>query len=65
MALIFSVPDMTCGHCAKTITEAVQQASPNSLVQIDVSAHTVTVSGENAAAIQAAIVDAGYTPRAL
>jgi copper chaperone len=65
MTLIYSVPDMTCGHCAKTITEAVQRALPESTIQIDVSAHTVRVSGGSPDAVHAAIADAGYTPQAL
>ncbi|MFQ6747711.1 heavy-metal-associated domain-containing protein [Bordetella pertussis] len=38
MTIAFHVPDMTCGHCVKSITQAVQQAVPQALVQIDLAA---------------------------
>jgi copper chaperone len=65
--LCFEVPDMTCGHCVKAITQAVRTADPAAAVQTDLTRHQVQVSGgaADAQALLAAIADAGYTPRAL
>ncbi|AZY50912.1 heavy-metal-associated domain-containing protein [Bordetella avium] len=64
MSVVFTVSDMTCGHCAKTITQAVQAAVPGAEVSVDLSAHRVSVNpSEAAAAIEAAIRNAGYDPK--
>ncbi|MFB9951368.1 heavy-metal-associated domain-containing protein [Rhizobium puerariae] len=61
MTAIFNVPDMTCGHCEKTVRGALGEALPGAAVAIDLSAHKVTVEGD-AAAAEEAIREAGYTP---
>ncbi|MGJ7038680.1 copper chaperone [Shinella sp. BE166] len=61
--LAFTVPDMTCGHCAKTITGAVIVAYPAAKVDIDLA--TKRVSIENAgdrAAVASVIAAEGYSP---
>jgi copper chaperone len=59
----FIVEDMTCGHCAGTITKAVQAADPRAQVAIDLPTHEVKVeSGIGADQVAAAIRQAGYTP---
>lgn len=64
MSAVFTVSDMTCGHCVKAITQAVQTAVPGATVDVDLASHRVSVTpGEQAAAIEAAIRDAGYDPR--
>ena len=61
MSFQFSVPDMSCGHCVGTITQAVQQAVPGARVAADLAAHRVTVENAPAAEpVRAAIVQAGY-----
>lgn len=63
MSIEFQVPDMTCGHCVKTITGAVNQAAPGATIAIDLPSHRVTVTGtDQADKIEAAIRDAGYEP---
>jgi copper chaperone len=57
----FKVEDMSCGHCEKTIREALQQALPGAAVAIDLPGHTVAVDGP-AAKAEDAIREAGYTP---
>ena len=59
----FKVDDMTCGHCAATITRAVTEIEPTAKVNIDLATHRVriTAAGE-AQRFEAAIRDAGYTP---
>ncbi len=65
--LRFEVPDMTCGHCVKAITQAVQAADPHARVQVDLAQHQVQIDGgaADAPALLAAISDAGYSPQAL
>jgi len=61
MAIEFLVPDMTCGHCVKTITSAVQAVEPAAQVQADLATHRVVVNGAaQTEAVRAAIQEAGY-----
>ncbi|NMU92815.1 heavy-metal-associated domain-containing protein [Achromobacter ruhlandii] len=63
MSIEFQVPDMTCGHCVKTITGAVTAAAPGASVAVDLPTHRVTISGtDQADKVEAAIRDAGYEP---
>jgi copper chaperone len=57
------VPDMTCGHCAATITRAVKEVDAAGSVEVDLAAHRVRIASTHpAAAFVSAIADAGYTP---
>jgi copper chaperone len=59
----FTVKDMTCGHCAATITEAVKALDPAGRVEIDLDAKTVRVeSAISSERIAAAISRAGFSP---
>lgn len=60
----FLIPDMTCGHCVKTITAAVHRVAPDAVVAAQVDTHRVTVEGPaDAAALEAAIRAEGYDAR--
>ena len=61
MTTIFNVPDMTCGHCEKSVRSALDQALPGAAVTVDLDTKRVTVEGD-AARAEEAIRDAGYTP---
>jgi copper chaperone len=62
----FNVEDMTCGHCASSITAAVHAQDPAAQVRVDLALKWVQVeSTVPAAAIESVIRDAGYTPRPL
>ncbi|MDP9839552.1 copper chaperone [Neorhizobium huautlense] len=61
MTAIFTVSDMTCGHCEKTVRGALAEVLPNAAVTIDLAAHKVTVDGD-AATAKEAIREAGYSP---
>ena len=57
----YSVPGMTCGHCAGTIDQAVKAVDPRAEVSIDIKAKHVTVHGEaDDGQIMNAIRSAGY-----
>lgn len=59
----FSVPDMTCGHCVKAITAAIQQQWPDAVVAADTATHRVSVEVQaDAQAVLAAIKEEGYNP---
>ncbi|HEX7749397.1 MAG TPA: heavy-metal-associated domain-containing protein [Bordetella sp.] len=60
MSTEFIVPDMTCGHCVKTITGAVQAVAPAAQVKTDLASHRVTIEGADLAQARAAIEEAGY-----
>lgn len=60
--LQLKVEGMSCGHCVKAVTKAVEAVSPGAQVDIDLAGGLVSVTGaDNAPAISAAIEDAGYT----
>ena len=57
---------MTCGHCASTITKAVQGADPRAKVEISLPEHRVKVDSHLAQSQLAQhITKAGFTPKAL
>ena len=61
--LAFTVSDMTCGHCAKTITSAVLAAYPAAKVDIDLAARRVSVGNAGDRAAVASVIEAeGYSP---
>ena len=57
----FRVEDMTCGHCEKTVRQAIAEVLPDAAVSVDLAAHRVTVDGD-ATKAEEAIREAGYTP---
>jgi copper chaperone len=60
----FHVPDMTCGHCASTITKALRTEDRAAKVEISLGEHLVKVESKlSAEELGQCIVDAGYTPK--
>jgi len=58
---MFKVTGMTCGHCAGTVTRAVQQSAPAAQVKVDLKSGTVDVRGpHDAGRVIAAIQAVGY-----
>ena len=57
---IYSVPEISCGHCKATIESAVQGLGDVKTVTVDVDAKTVTVDGGDHEAIVTAIEDVGF-----
>ena len=55
----YTVPDISCDHCKRAIEDHVSPLDGVAAVTVDIEAKTVTVTGGNASAIEAAIVDAG------
>ncbi|CAD5107259.1 heavy-metal-associated domain-containing protein [Zestomonas carbonaria] len=58
---IFKVQGMSCGHCVRAITQALQARDPQARVQVDLGAGEVRVEGGLAdAAVLEAIREEGY-----
>lgn len=57
----FTLPDISCNHCAKAITNAIHEIDANAIVAVDVAAKTVTVESTlTRESIAAALVAEGY-----
>lgn len=58
----FEVPEMSCNHCVKTITEAVKAVDAGAQLNFDLPARRVSVesAGASAQALKTAIEEAGY-----
>ncbi len=57
----FTVTGMTCGHCEKAVTRALQQLDPQAEVKIDRSQNRVEVQSQQPRdALARAIADEGY-----
>ncbi len=55
------VDGMSCGHCVKAVTGAVQEIDSSAKVNVNLAAKTVQVeSGADLNAIREAISEAGY-----
>jgi copper chaperone len=64
--LRYSVPDMTCGHCAQAIEKAVKSVDPQAEVAVDLTTKEVTVRSEaDEARVAGTIRGAGYEPRSV
>lgn len=58
-----TVKDMTCGHCASSITRAVKDVDAQGKCEIDLGSKRVRIeSSHPAQEFVAAIEEAGYTP---
>ena len=57
----FSIPDMSCGHCAGVITKAVQQLDADAMISIDLPAKKVTIETvHDRQTVASALAEAGY-----
>ncbi|VVP58606.1 hypothetical protein PS850_05993 [Pseudomonas fluorescens] len=58
---VFNVQGMSCGHCVKAITQALQSKDPAASVRIDLAAKEVGVeSALTAEQVIALITEEGY-----
>ena len=61
----FNIPQMSCGHCVKAVTEAVHQVDPQAKVDVDLASKKVDVQTHaDRQKIVAALAEAGYEPAA-
>ncbi|MDP1534210.1 MAG: heavy-metal-associated domain-containing protein [Rubrivivax sp.] len=55
------LPTMTCGHCVRAVTAAVQRVDASATLQIDLPSQQVRIeSTQPAAAFTAALAEEGY-----
>ncbi len=64
--ITLKVPDMTCGHCARSVTGAITTVDPSARVEVDLASKRVAIEGARVdeAACRSAIAAAGFTPEA-
>lgn len=61
----FNIPQMSCGHCAHAVTQAVKEADPNAKVEVDLGSKKVSVDSQaDRQKIVDALSEAGYAPAA-
>lgn len=59
-----TLPDMTCGHCVRTVTETVQRVDAAAALTIDLPSHLVRIESQQPAErFTAALTDEGYPPQ--
>ncbi|PIB64018.1 heavy-metal-associated domain-containing protein [Pseudomonas sp. 2822-17] len=59
---VFSVEGMTCGHCVKAVTQAVQSQDPAASVKVDLAAKEVGVESRlSAEKVIRLITEEGYS----
>ncbi len=57
----FTLPTMTCGHCVKAVTAAVQQVDAAAKLQIDLPTHQVRIESTRPAVdFERALAEEGY-----
>jgi copper chaperone len=62
--LTLKVPDMSCGHCVASISEAVKAVPGVGDVRVDLDGKLVEVEGDglDMAPVEQAVREAGYEP---
>jgi len=59
----FNIPQMSCGHCARAVTEAVKEVDPQAKVDVDLAAKKVSVESQaERQKLVHALAEAGYAP---
>jgi copper chaperone len=46
MTIELTLPDMTCGHCVKTVTQTAQRLDPQARVRTDLATHQAVFETE-------------------
>ncbi len=55
------IPSISCGHCVRTITEAIKALDPAATVNVEMDSKIVSIDTQAApAAITASLASAGY-----
>ena len=64
--MLLDVQKMTCNHCVRAVTRAVQALDPQATVEVSLADGTVRISsGVDAEAAARAIREEGYTVRVI
>lgn len=63
--LEFNIASLSCGHCARAVTEAVHEVDPEARVDVDLASKHVSVQSQaDRQRLVAALTEAGYPPAA-
>lgn len=63
MKIELTLPDMTCGHCARTVTQTVQSVDASAQLTIDLPTHQVRIESTRPREDFArALAEEGYPP---
>ena len=55
------IPNISCGHCVRAVTEAIQEVDPAAVVNVDVAAKTAKVdSSADVAQLRDKLAAEGY-----
>ncbi len=58
---VFNVEGMTCGHCVRAVTQAVQNQDPAAEVKVDLAAKQVSVQSQLSRDVIAGLIrEEGY-----
>lgn len=60
MSETYKVLGMSCGGCAKSVTNAIQDAAPGADVNVDLDTKTVSVDGADQGAVKLGVENAGF-----
>ncbi|CRM02754.1 MULTISPECIES: heavy-metal-associated domain-containing protein [Pseudomonas] len=61
---VFSVEGMTCGHCVRAVTQALQSQDPAASVKVDLAAKEVGVESRlSADQVISLITEEGYSAK--
>ncbi len=61
--LEFQIPNISCSHCVRAVTQAVQAADPQAQVSVDIPQHRVQVQTQAPREqVVAQLAQAGYPP---
>ena len=64
MTIDLELPDMSCQHCVRVVTETVRKTDPHAALSIDLPAHRVTIDSQQPAQdFAVALAQAGYPCR--
>lgn len=62
--MVFQIPAMSCNHCVKAITQAIQSIDPQAKVIIDLPSKRVEIdSKQSRSALVQGLVAADYPPQ--
>lgn len=59
--LTLSIPAISCGHCARAITDTIRELDPAAKVQVDIDARTASIdTGADLALVRERLAAEGY-----
>lgn len=59
----FNVPNMSCGHCIKSITEALQAVDADARIETNLATKNVSIDSKASSVLLVhALTEAGYPP---